>query len=95
MLFGCEFDRSFTCLGMAFVCKGSANMCKHDNADMCPRRTGDDGACKKTIVLPRDNQLTSTFTSAQLAYRYGFPILKEKTNRRAQALRTSTHCGTI
>ena len=38
----------------------------------------------KTIVRPRADQLTSTFTSAQLAYRYGFPILQEKSNRRAR-----------
>ena len=41
----------------------------------------------KTIVRPRADQLTSTYTSAQLAYRYCFPILTgEKSNRRALAL---------
>lgn len=33
----------------------------------------------KTIVRPRAGQLTSTYTSAQLAYRYGFPILGQET----------------
>ena len=42
-------------------------------------------AYKKTVVYPRADQLTSTYTSAQLAYRYGFPILQEKSNRRALA----------
>ena len=41
---------------------------------------------KKTIVRPRADQLTSTYTSAQLADRYGYPILTQKTNRRALAL---------
>ena len=46
---------------------------------------GKSEAKKKTIVRPRADQLTSTYTSAQLAYRYGFPILQEKSNRRARA----------
>ena len=37
-------------------------------------------------MRPSADQLTSTFTSAQLAYRYGFPILQEKSNRRACAV---------
>ena len=60
-------------------------LCTDKDADSGSPHAGKK-AYTKTIVRPRADQLTSTFTSAQLAYRYGFPILQEKSNRRARAV---------
>lgn len=43
------------------------------------------------IVRLRTDEVSSSYTSAQLASRYGFPILTQKTNRHADPSRNPGH----